>query len=175
MGLKKLANKPLSEREMAILNDLIDNSFTDISHQLAPCIVDMICGGPIESSKDLVDLKLCLSGIVNMMNQDHYNKIAKYLHHKAVGLYFLREVSSSHKKKKFHHMATNEAAVEACISRFKKNGLDETSISALNQLTTTLVDAIDNYDNDQSETTVHRLYASIFTHLFSNTGVKIAE
>ncbi|KAF7728847.1 hypothetical protein EC973_005473 [Apophysomyces ossiformis] len=54
-----------------------------------------------------------------MMNHDHYNKIAKYLHHKA----------------------TNEAAVEACISRLKKNGLDETSIAALSQLTNTMVDS----------------------------------
>ncbi|KAI9020101.1 hypothetical protein CLU79DRAFT_720158 [Phycomyces nitens] len=75
MGFKKLANIPWNDTEKNILAQLKESLFLDVNMVLAPLIVQMLT----TETNDFRFLKLCLSGIVNLMNTSQWNRVKPFL------------------------------------------------------------------------------------------------
>ncbi|ORX55605.1 hypothetical protein DM01DRAFT_1345108 [Hesseltinella vesiculosa] len=188
---RRLAHKQWTDNEKRLLEELIDgNIFLDVEMTLAPCIIDLLKSDM--KFQDLPLLKLCLSGIVNTMNQGQFSRVRPYIksinYQERIDLVvarFLKHGISNDSAALFSRITTaidKDATVGECLllvhelqkPLLSANQFDAQQYRVL-KIVEYLLDCLDTYSAGENEATVQRRFATILDHVFRGTKIKLAE
>ncbi|CAO3673796.1 unnamed protein product [Rhizopus stolonifer] len=189
MGYKKLLSVPWTMEEKKLLDE-IDSPFIDMSHGLCGVVKHIFKKDTLDHL-DLSILKLSLSGIINLINPSHRERLKPFIdfNEKKEKLSSWTNVFKLHG---MNHESRNVYArimeiintessenVSIFIAKLKISYLESRNHHCqtykMLKILEQVLDFINDWREDDSETTCYRRFGGIMDHLFRGSDVRLAD
>ncbi|KAI8332421.1 hypothetical protein BC941DRAFT_436630, partial [Chlamydoabsidia padenii] len=194
MALKKFRGIEWTESEKRTLKGLDEGSpFLNVNLVLSRAVISLLMNKQSLTGVDLSVLKLSLSGIVNQLNTDQFIALKPYLPKKfdqshvdhvvdKIKCYEMKNDTSAMYDSILDIMESENSPIELALlqintlkAKFLMTEGRKTEGYIMLKVVEYLLETLNDWKQDDSETTIYRRIATIFDFMFHDTHVKLAD